>query len=363
MESSLRNLSKARRVYGRCVRQTLSHGTTTAAYYATTDVAATKLLADLCLAAGQRAFIGRCSMDRLGPDDYMDASVEAAVAATVSTMEYINELDPGHDLLCPVLTPRFALSCSPALLRRLGELRRATNAPIQTHMSENEAECQAVREAFPDSASYAAVYDDHGLLTDKTILAHAIHLSEEERALVARRGAKVSHCPTSNSALASGAARVRWLLDGGVTVGLGTDVSGGYSVSVLEAVRQACLVSRHVAMVEGGRAALSGQEALWMATRGGARVVGLEDRVGAFEVGMEWDAQLVTLGWVPEGEDDASESGFGGTSVLPVDIFGWESWEERVMKWVFNGDDRNVSAVWVRGRKVHSRSVPRFVDV
>jgi len=141
---------------------------------------------------------------------------------------------------------------------------------------------------------------------------------------------------------------VREMLDAGLEIGLGTDVSGGYSPSILEEVRQAVLVSRHVTMGKGDEAKLSVAEALFLATRGGARVVGLEDRVGGFEVGMEWDAQMVSLATVGEEGEMSAEVG-------PVDIFGEESWENKVAKWVFNGDDRNTKNVWVKGRLVHSR--------
>ncbi len=171
-----------------------------------------------------------------------------------------------------VITPRFAPSCTAELLGRLGRLAAETGLAVQTHISENVNEVQLVRELFGEHAdSYAGVYDAFGLLTDRTILAHAVHLDEAEAALVAARGAKVSHCPCSNSAITSGAARVRWLLSRGIEVGLGTDMSGGYSPSVLEAARLASLVSRHVAMgrrrggqAVGGRGAVPGD-----ARRGG----------------------------------------------------------------------------------------------
>ena len=219
---------------------------------------------------------------------------------------------------------------------------------IQTHISENKSELELVRGMFPEAGSYAAVYDKHGLLTPRTILAHAVHLSRQEIDLVKAREAKVSHCPASNSALGSGLCPVRDLLDAGIDVGLGTDVSGGYSASVLEAVRQACLVSRHVGFVRGGdaRCNVGVAEGLYLATMGGAKVVGMEGRLGGFERGMLWDVQEVKLGSV--GKDGEGEDG-------AVDVFGWESWEERVAKWVWNGDDRNVNRVWVGGRLVHER--------
>ncbi|KAK8214475.1 hypothetical protein IWZ01DRAFT_432907 [Phyllosticta capitalensis] len=367
-ESAFSLLSKARPIYNRVVRRTLSHGTTTAAYYATIHVASTNLLASICLINGQRAFIGRVCMDSdLSPPTYRDASAADSVSSTVAVINHIRQLDPHGTLVAPIITPRFAPSCTSHALSLLGALQREHDLLAQTHISENPSEVALVKAMFPSAKSYADVYDAAGLLNSKTILAHAIHLTADETALVRARGAKISHCPASNSALTSGVAPVRALLDEGIDVGLGTDVSGGYSPSVLEAARQAVLVSRLRSVILAGReqckerggedqaerAKLSTEEALFLATRGGAQVVGLADRVGAFEVGMEWDAQMVGLGPLVGGGAKTTSS--AEVEASPVDIFGWETWPERVDKWVFNGDDRNTLAVWVKGRLVHKR--------
>jgi guanine deaminase len=286
----------------------------------------------------------------LQPVYYRDKSAEASLQETIKTCDHIKAIDPTYALISPIITPRFAPSCSSPLLHSLGALAKARDLPIQTHISENKNECRMVAEMFPEYTHYTDVYDKHGLLGPRTILAHAIHLSDAERDVIVQRKSKISHCPASNSAITSGTARVRWLLGSGIDVGLGTDMSGGYSPSILEAVRQALLVSRHVAMAGDDKAKLSVEECLYLGTRGGAKVVGLENVVGAFEVGMEFDAQLIGLGQV--GDDMEDDQG-------PVDIFGWESWENRVAKWVFNGDDRNTLAVWVKGRLVHERKERR----
>lgn len=138
------------------------------------------------------------------------------------------------------------------------------------------------------------------------------------------------------------------LLNKGIEVGLGTDVSGGYSTSILEAVKQALLTSNHVSLEAEGSTKLSVNEALYLATRGGAKVVGLEDKIGGFGVGMEFDAQLVELSRAGvEYEYDGGQ----------VDVFGDEEWDERVAKWVYGGDDRNTMKVWVKGRLVHQRKI------
>ncbi|GLI79228.1 hypothetical protein PoHVEF18_007556 [Penicillium ochrochloron] len=377
----------ALRIYDQVVARTLSHGTTCASYFATVHVPATNALAALCHSRGQRAFIGRVCMDNpdFCPPYYKDLSADDSVSATRSTIEYIHALDPKGTLVKPIITPRFAPTCTRPALEGLGKLAAEFNPPlhIQTHISENTNECALVKELFPESENYADVYDRYNLLTKRTILAHAVHLTPDERNLIRQRDAKISHCPASNSALGSGIAPVRTLLDEGITVGLGTDVSGGYSPSILEAARQACLVSRllghttsfcqkgekhvhengHADKPTIGREKLSVGESLYLATRGGAAVVDMADDLGGFDEGMIWDAQLIELGSVRDLSESPLDVLTDGASSLVktgpvgnVDLFGSETWEEKIQKWVWSGDDRNVKAVWVAGRLVHSRS-------
>ncbi|KAJ5208076.1 hypothetical protein N7449_002455 [Penicillium cf. viridicatum] len=372
----------AQQIYDQVISRTLSHGTTCASYYATNHVPATNALSSLCKTRGQRAFIGRACMDNpdFCVDYYRDFSADDSILATRQTIEFIHTLDPEGKLVKPIVTPRFAPSCTRLALQSLGELAASYSPPlhIQTHISENINELALVKELFPEADSYAAVYDKYNLLTPRTILAHAVHLSADERALIRTREAKISHCPASNSALGSGICPVRTLLDEGITVGLGTDVSGGYSPSILEAARQACLSSRllgqsaawqrdHPQGADGdgadGREKLSVQESLYLATRGGAAVVNMGSDLGGFDMGMLWDVQLIRLGGVKlvekspldgvpgDGSADLVQAGPVGN----VDLFGAETWEEKIQKWVWSGDDRNVKAVWVGGRLVHSR--------
>jgi guanine deaminase len=254
-------------------------------------------------------------------DYYQDKDASEAMASNKAVINHIQSIDPSGHCVAPILTPRPAVSCTAEILTALGDLARERGLRIQTHLSENKAEVELVKEIWPSSKSYTHVYDEFGLLTDQTILAHSIHLSAEERALIRKRDSKVSHCPVSNSTLASGMCPVRKLLDDGITVGLGTDVSGGYSSSMLEATRHACLISRLLSdQTDKASDRLSIDEALWLATRGGAKVVGWEDRIGAFEVGIQWDAQLKSLDPL---SGEAGDSGAGnGRSEGNVDVFG-----------------------------------------
>lgn len=337
----------------------------------------------------------------INPAYLRDENPAKATKDTEATIAHIRSIDPTHELITPIITPRFAPSCSFPLLSSLGDLARREELPIQTHISENASEIALVSSLFPEHASYAAVYDAASLLTPRTVLAHAIHLSPAERALVKKRGAGVSHCPVSNTSLSSGCCPVRELLREGIEVGLGTDVSGGWSASILVAIREAGMVSRTLAweigrenregkkveatlggkevpVVEeaaslgggleveqvtgevGDDVKLSIEECLYLATRGGAKCLGLGGKVGAFEVGMEWDVQMVELD-AAEDYDNAEGTGAGEGSAKKgsdrglVELWGNETWAEKVAKWVCCGDDRNTKRVYVKGRLVHER--------
>jgi guanine deaminase len=162
-------------------------------------------------------------MNRDSPSYYIEPSPESSIAATRDLINYVRTLSaPSSNqepLVQPILTPRFAISCTDELLASLGTL--ASSDPtlrIQTHISENPSEVAYTRELFPAAPHYAGVYDMFGLLKHNTILAHAVHLTEDEVNLVKERNAGISHCPTSNFNLSSGIAPIGHYLDKGIKV-------------------------------------------------------------------------------------------------------------------------------------------------
>jgi guanine deaminase len=165
-------------------------------------------------------------MDTKAPDDYdyIEGSAEASIRDTQELIRYIRSLHHGHEqqpLVQPILTPRFALSCSQDLLTRLGSL--AASDPtlhIQTHISENETEIIETLKRFTEAKTYADVYHKYGLLRENTILAHAVHLTKDEVELIKQRRVGISHCPTSNFNLNSGIAPIGYYLDRGLKVRL-----------------------------------------------------------------------------------------------------------------------------------------------
>ncbi|KAG7448002.1 guanine deaminase [Guyanagaster necrorhizus] len=355
-ETKFADLDFARRTYSSVVRRIINNGTTTCCYYGTLHLEATKLLADIIKSYGQRAFVGKCNMDRNCPDYYVEPSAEASIDATESLISHIRSLDSNHTeepLVQPILTPRFAISCSPPLLASLGKLVLSDSSlRIQTHISENESEIELTKELFPECPSYAHVYDSFGLLRSNTILAHAVHLEPHEMDLIAQRGAGISHCPTSNFNLSSGVAPVGEFLDRGIKVGLGTDVSGGYSPSILNSVQTASIAAKVVAMQAKGSKPTSGNFSdrqlsvatlLYLATLGGAEVCDLKERVGSFAPGKSFDALIVNV------SDKGGNPCIWGTGEEEKGKAALEGMLERLL---FCGDDRNIARVFIQGKLV-----------
>ncbi|PNF20793.1 Guanine deaminase [Cryptotermes secundus] len=333
LEKKYSDLSFAAKVYEAIVKRTLANGTTTAVYFATIHVDSTILLAKIVTHQGQRAFIGKVNMNYKTPEGYGETTKESYQ----KTEDFIKQIqNMKNNLILPIITPRFALSCDMELMKKLGELASRYNVHIQTHISENQGEVAAVRGLYRDCKNYADVYDKAKLLTDKTVLAHGVYLHDEELELLAARGSSVSHCPNSNTSLKSGLCDVRRLLNAGIKVGLGTDVSGGYSPSILDAIRNTLDVSIHISYGKGSNyAPLTYPEAFYLATLGGARAVALDDTIGNFKVGKDFDALIVNM-----------------KNLGPIDILGEYDTEALVQKFLYTGDDRNISKVYVAGRQV-----------
>jgi len=199
--------------YTAAVKRFLRNGTTTCCWYGTIHVPANKILVDIVQKYGQRGFVGKVCMNA-NSMDYMtehkgeENAEQLVIKDNEDFINYIEEIK--SPLITPIITPRFAPSCTLKLLTELGSLAKSKSLPIQTHLSENVAEVQWVKSLF--GKGYVDVYDSTGLLTEKTVLAHCIHLTEEEIDLMKERNVGIAHCPVSNYTLSSGEMRTRHLL-------------------------------------------------------------------------------------------------------------------------------------------------------
>lgn len=332
----------ARRMYSSCVAGFIQQGITTASYYGSHHGQATKILAEVCFEKGQRALVGKCNMNRNAPEWYRDSSVSESLRETRDLIQHIQSLDPNNQLVKPVLTPRFAISCEPDLLAGIGAIAQEhPDLPIQTHFNEAQQEIQFTRQLFPEFRAEADLYKRFNLLNDRSILAHCIFLEEEEMNILKELRCGVAHCPISNTTMQEFmVAPVREYLRRGIKVGLGTDSGGGHSSSMLEIMKQAFVVSNARQTSSQGRdPALSVQEGFFLGTLGGAQVCGLDDRIGNFAVGKDFDALEIHT-------EDLESPGV----MTPVEEE--DSTFVIFEKFLMTGDDRNIAKVYVRGRSV-----------
>ncbi|XP_064388446.1 guanine deaminase-like [Halichondria panicea] len=333
-EARFQDLQVARDVYPIAVSRSLRHGTTTASYFATIHLEATKELCRTVERLGQRALIGKVNMDRESPDYYVETTQES-LEDTKKFIEFVKELN--NPLVQAVITPRFSPSCSPELLQGLGDLAREHDLPIQSHVCEQLPEVKYTLSLFLGFQDCSSIFEKHGLLTDKAYMAHCIHLEENEVQLFQQKGVGISHCPNSNLCLCSGLLDTRKMLDLGLKIGLGTDVSGGYSSSVFDALRKSIDVSKALSFgKQDDYRPISHHEALYMATLGGAKVLSLDDKIGNFKAGKELDALLIDV--------NPPNNTF--------DTFEWDSFDDVLMKFLYLGDDRNILRRFVAGKEL-----------
>ena len=341
-EARFQDPEYARRIYSRCVDGFLQQGITTASYYGSAHAEATKILADLCLEKGQRALVGKCNMNREAPDYYRDETAASSLRDTEDCIAHVRSIDPEAKLIRYVLTPRFAISCDDALLAGLGEISQHNpDLPMQTHVNEATTEMEFTKTLFPMFDNEMDLYDHFGLLASgRSILAHCCYMNEYEMRRLKELSCGIAHCPVSNMTVGGGfmAAPIRAFLRRGILkIGLGTDSGGGFSSSILDAMRQALIASNAREVASGGQdKGLSIPEVFYLATLGGARVCCLEGKIGNFGVGKEFDALLVS----------------GDKHGIMTMIEEEDSPNTILEKFIMTGDDRNIKQVYVRGRQV-----------
>jgi guanine deaminase len=257
----------------------VANGTTTSVIYCSVHEQATRIAFAAAQAKGVRAFIGKVMMDRNSPDFLLEQTGDS-IAASQRLFEEWDGAENGR--LRYVFTPRFAGSCSMDLMKRVGEMARERNAFLQSHLSENVDEVAWMRSLFPEYPSYAAVYEAAGILGERSIMGHCIHVSADEISLLSRTRTNVAFCPYSNRTLHSGTMPYRKLRDAGLNIALATDIAGGPSLSMLDQTEQAI-----------DAVGIPESEALYLATLAGAKALGLDHEIGSFEPGK--DADFVVL--------------------------------------------------------------------
>ncbi|KMT22084.1 amidohydrolase family protein [Clostridium cylindrosporum] len=325
----------ALKAYKKVVHELWKQGTTRAVLFGTIHKEATKILMDLIDKSGLSAYVGKVNMDRNSPEFYIENTEDSIN----DTEDFLTETINKYDLVKPIITPRFIPTCTGVLMDGLSELASKFNVPVQSHLSENRGEVEWVSKLHPEASSYSEVYNQFRMFgKTPTVMAHCIYLSDEEIKLMARNNVFVAHSPHSNSNLISGIAPIRKLLKAGVPVGLSSDISGGHNASIASVMVQAVQVSK-LKWVENPEYSefedfLSTPEVFYLATKGGGKFFG---NVGSFEKDYEFDALVI---------DDTELSDLNERSI-----------EERIQRYIYIGDDRQILHRYVAGRKIEE---PKF---
>lgn len=325
-EARFADLSYARIYYEAFADALAKNGTTRAVIFGTLHAPATELLMEILEKKKIGAYVGKINMDTLSPD-YLCETPKQSLA---DTRKWIEDTKDRFHLVKPAITPRFIPTCSTSVLEGLGKLAQEFDLPVHSHISEDLGEMSIVRDRYPQYDNDGDVYDHFGLLTSHTVMAHFIYPTRYEMELIKERGVTIAHCPQSNGNVAAGIPPIRQMLDLGVKVGLGSDIAGGYSVSIFRAMSEAVYLSKlQWLRSEKKDSFLSVPESFYLGTKGGGQFFG---KVGSFETGYELDAIVV---------DDRS-------LCVPADRL---STEERVERVIHLSDDRNIIARFVSGEQ------------
>ncbi|WP_290060667.1 amidohydrolase family protein [Paraclostridium bifermentans] len=330
-EGKFRSIEYSDKVYKNFIKEVWRHGTTRIAVFATVHKESSIRLMDLFKQSGLGALVGKVNMNINCTDDLLEDTEKS-----ISDTEYILENYYNADeLVNPIITPRFIPSCNSELLKSLGDLAIKYNVPTQSHLSENLGEIDWVKQLQPESEFYGDAYNRFNLFGQtKTLMAHCVYSCDKELELMKKNNVFAIHCPNSNLNLGSGIMPVRKFLDNDINIALGSDISGGHDLSIFKVMVNAIQCSK-LLWVNSNKQVdfLTLSEAFYMATKGGGSFFG---KVGSFEKNYDFDALIL---------DDSN---------LNPESY---SLIERLERFIYIGDDRNIIHRYVRGEEI---SDPKF---
>ncbi len=316
----------AREVATAFVDEMLANGTTTALVFGTVHPHSADAIFEAASARDLRLIAGKVLMDCNCPEELRDDA-----AGGIADSRALIEKWHGKGRLGYAITPRFALTSTSEQLTAAGQL--AAEYPdvwIHTHLAENTEEVDEIARLYPEHSSYLDVYDHFGLLRERAVFAHCLHMSEADRSSMASKGGAAAFCPTSNLFLGSGLFDLPAMRAANIRCGLGTDVGGGTSLSMLRTASEAYKV------LHLQEHALPATRALYLATLGAAEALYLDDCIGNFLPGKE--ADFVVL--------DAA-----GSSLTARRVAAAETMDEKLFALITLADDRNIAATYVRGKR------------
>lgn len=329
-EQAFSDVGHARSTADFFLDQLLRNGTTTAGVYATVHPQSVDAFFAASHQRNMRMICGKVMMDRNAPPALCDTPV-SSYQDSKALIERWHHC--GRQLYG--LTPRFTITSSPEQLTMAGDLlQEFPDVWVQSHIAEDSSELARVAELFPAAKHYLDVYDQAGLLSPRTVLAHGIYLSADELARLAETGAGIAFCPTSNLFLGSGLLDLKGMIEAGVSLSLATDVGAGTSFSMLQTMAAAYKI-----------ASLTGYpwsplQAFYQATLGNARTLRLEPLIGTFQPGSEADVVVLNK---------------RATPLLSRRISCCSSLEEMLFVLMMLGGEQATKATWVNGHCLYEQ--------
>ena len=326
-EIRFKSIDYALEIATRYIDLSLSNGTTTMASYCTIHPKSVDAFFESAAIKNMCVVGGKTCMDRNAPGELCDTA-QSAYDDSKALLQKWHQKGRAHY----AITPRFSPTSTPDQLSALGSLwSEFPECLMQTHLSEQVDEIDWVRKLFPKARDYLDTYETFGLLGNRGVYGHAIHLETREIDRLSEVGASLIHCPTSNAFIGSGLFDMKTLSTRSVKIGLATDIGGGSSFSMLRTM--AC--AYEVAQLRGF--VLHPAQLMWLATQGSAKALHLDDQIGNIAPGLAADFVVLDLSSTPE---------ISQRSVRANDI-----WEE-LFPTIMMGDDRAIVATYVSGKKI-----------
>ncbi|MEE3718060.1 guanine deaminase [Tumidithrix elongata RA019] len=329
-EKKFHDKDYARQIASFFLDELLRNGTTTAVVLTTIFPSSVDALFEEAQRRNMRIVAGQMLMTRNAPDFL----INDAQTAYTQTREQIQKWH-GNGRSLYAITPRFAITSTDEELTLAGKLKAEfPDVYVHTHLSENPQEIEFTAKLFPNSTDYLNVYEQFGLVGDRSIFAHCIHLDESAFERLSKAGAAIAFCPTSNLFLGSGLFKLgKAKSDYGIKVGLATDVGAGTSFSMLQTMSDGYKVAQLQAE------SLSPFKAFYLATLGAAQAIYLEDKLGSFDIGKEADFVVLDMQATPL----MALRNRGG---IPQDL---ETLAEQIFATMILGDDRAIAATYIAG--------------
>jgi guanine deaminase len=323
------------------------NGTTTAMVYAAIYEDSCEVGFEAAERSGLRVILGKMMMD-LGSYGQLQPKKILSVSLIESERLCRKWHGAAEGRLEYAFSPRFAVTCSEKLMRSAAEMAQRFGAYLQTHLAENREEIEKVHHLHMAARDYTDVYEKCGLLTQKTMLGHCLHLNAREIDAIAAAQSNIAHCPTSNLFLGSGLIQLDRLLNAGIAIGLGSDVAAGPELNLWQVMRSALDVQKARNMAEPHLPRMRPSEAFYLATNGGARALGKSASIGSLDVGKEADLLVVDLtALLPYGKN-----GPGLDDLSPEDILAL---------CIYRGGPHATLETYVRGKCVFR--VPGYGDL